>query len=251
MPPPDDGGAGDDGGVPPADASLDRSDADGADAADAATRPFRCADHPDALLCASFDEEPYDLGFEQVGSGTISADATFFTSAPRSLVTSLPSRGAGMPQAALRRVLPTMSSFALSWDVRVVTSETQYAVDLCSIYRNNPYWAVTIRYRRDPSPRLELFEYGSGIDGGPADFTFTPLPKTLKQDAFTRLEVRVTRTASSSSATVLVDGEVVVTEPLIGHLYHSTPNALLGISTTDGAGGPITVYTDNVLLEAL
>ncbi|MBX3207281.1 MAG: hypothetical protein KF764_19695 [Labilithrix sp.] len=217
-----------------------------------AAAPFRCVDHPNAILCADFDKDPFDLGFLRDGVGTTEATSTMFVSAPNALAASLPSRGDGTPHAILIRPLDALASFSLSWDTRIVTTAPQYAVDLCSIYRLNPYWTVTVRLKRDLNERLELFEFGSVTDGVPtAVVAFTPLTRKLNPDAFSRVEMRVTVSGSASSAVVLIDGQIAGTADLSAHHYTGKPHATAGISSTDGSGGAITVITDNLLLEPL
>jgi hypothetical protein len=242
-------------GAPPNDAMLpDTVTTDGGNSAPVVTG---CAARTNTFFCADFDTEPFDVGMttNQVAPGALGPATTPVVSPPRSLMASLPQRGAGKPHAFLDRPLfDDTRSFRASWSVWIEGAGTQSAVDIGGIYRSPVYHSLAIRYARaatDATGQFRLFEYADQDGSNPQLVQFTDLGGATV-GRFVRFAMLVTQTQTSSSVTVTIDDTPALSNHPI-QLYRASGQTHIaaGIITSDGPGDAVTVYVDDVVVEPM
>jgi hypothetical protein len=210
-----------------------------------------------AVFCADFDGQPFDLGFVPNTAspiGTLAADPTHVISTPSALLATLPQRSAGQPYAFLEHTLPAgLTSFRVAWSAYLDDQgSSQSAVDfgVALVREGNPYRALAIRYERPAggTPSFVLFEYGNATATKPQIVDFTPI-QAAPAPRFQRFELLLATNGESSNVRLTIDGTTALPAKATTLYDQTSPYSLyVGIAASDGAGGAVSVYVDDVVV---
>ena len=225
---------------------------DGAgDGADAAPKPFLCADHVGTAFCADFEADPVTAGWIHVnntGGGTmIAAEGRF----GRGLSATTPSHdGTIEPVAWLESdslSIAPRTDFTFSIDVKLGSLKGGQT-DFVGFSFHGLFYILTLRAEGDG--KVDLYEYGDPIDGGPQLDHYQPLLSQPAIGPWVNVVGHVTFDTDKVHLMMTFDGVTAFDGELGASPYAQRPYAHAGISQSTGDSNPETVLFDDVLVTS-
>ena len=210
-----------------------------------------CAKHATAAFCADFEDGPFTQGWGETINNTGSF-ALVPAKTSRGLRVTIPDRtdANARASAAVAQTVTTGSAtaFTCSFDMRIDSLAGTGIVDVGGFTFTGPFYSTHLRHNA-VTGGYYLEEYGDPLPGRPAVVKAHLLTKGPAAGAWSHVAMKFTVDAMTSSATVTIDGEVVLADaPTDAWRFRSAPHVFGGIANAELAGSGTSVTVDDILV---
>jgi hypothetical protein len=224
---------------------------DGADGAVAT--PFRCSDHPAAVLCSDFEGPSLTAGW----NNTLTSNGGVLESGNGRFGRGLSSRipawsgavAATRPNAALETSLPLAprQPLTLSFDTIIQPGTNTGAADFMGILFHGAYYIVA--FRMDDDGKVRLLQYADPTQMMPELVTSAPLLVQPAIGTWVHVVMQLTFPAGRSAhLTITFDGTPAFDGDVAAGAYASQPYVNVGLHGAGSAGQGRTLLVDDVLV---